>query len=155
MLLNRKNCVCLLCKDIKMHCLLLLRLAMTPHEKCPKELIFPLYCQLAPLPHNQSPVFSTLVGDTMIYLSFDSLIWKFPNATLFSNSHFLVIKSCPFCLVNLLNRPCSSISMVSALLKALAFSHLFYYESILPSQSPVHLNSFQLYSQSDLCTMRV
>lgn len=54
MLLNRKNCVCLLCKDIKMHCLLLLRLAMTPHKKCPKELIFPFYCQLPPLPHNQS-----------------------------------------------------------------------------------------------------
>ena len=52
-----------------------------------------------------------------------------------STSSYLVIRSCPFHLINLLNQPGLFISMASALLKVLDYSHLLYYHSTFLSQS--------------------
>lgn len=64
-----------------------------------------------------------------------------------SKPSYLVITSCPFHHVSLLNLPCLSISVASALVKGLAFSHRLYCHRTL-------LNLLQLYSQSALCKMQ-
>ena len=54
---------------------------------------------------------------------------------LLSRSSYLVIRSCPLHLINLLNQPGLFISMASALLKVVDFSHLLYYHCTFLSQS--------------------
>lgn len=134
-----KNYLCLgkSYKDTALQCSLIKRPAVIPYSKCPKGLIFPFCSQLSPLTYKSYIFYPG--GSATIYLSLKPQNWKLPQGYPIIEPSYLIIKSCPFHLMNLLNLPHLSISIAPALLQVIVFSTLLYCHSTLPSQSATAL----------------
>lgn len=146
-----KNCLCLGSYARTLRCSILYSKGpQLPHtQNDPKDWFVPFTLNLPHSPTN-SPVFPTLVGSTIIYLSLKPWICYLP----LPRSSYLVIKSCIILYI-------SWIDLASSFPWRLLYWRFWFTPICVivtaPYQvnPPVHLNSLQWHSRSALCRTQV